>query len=62
MQNGATFITLAARYGNFDNVFGSVASEAEARLNNIYEFSPYREESTTLQRYKDQPVNGCLRK
>jgi hypothetical protein len=25
-------------------------------------FSPYRKENTTLHRYKDQPVNGCLRK
>jgi hypothetical protein len=24
--------------------------------------SPYRKENTALHRYKDQPVNGCLRK
>jgi hypothetical protein len=32
--------------------------EARVCLNNIYEFGPYREESTTLHRYKDQPVNA----
>jgi hypothetical protein len=32
--------------------------EAEARLNNIYEFSPYRKENTTLHHYKDQLVNA----
>jgi hypothetical protein len=37
-------------------------SEAEARLNNTEEFGPYRKENTTLHRYKDQLVNGCLRK
>jgi hypothetical protein len=28
------------------------------RLNNIYEFSPYLKENTTLQHYKDQFVNA----
>jgi hypothetical protein len=28
-----------------------------ARLNNIYEFSPYLKENTTLHRYKDQLFN-----
>jgi hypothetical protein len=28
----------------------------------IFKFSPYRKENTTLHRYEDQPVNGCLRK
>jgi hypothetical protein len=32
--------------------------EAEARQNNIYEFSPYRKENTTLHHYKDQLVNA----
>jgi hypothetical protein len=32
--------------------------EAEARLNNTYEFSPYRKENTTLHHYKDQLVNA----
>jgi hypothetical protein len=32
--------------------------KAEARLNNIYEFSPYRKENTTLHHYKDQLVNA----
>jgi hypothetical protein len=36
--------------------------KAEARLRNIYEFSPHREENTAPHRYKDRPVNGCLRK
>jgi hypothetical protein len=36
--------------------------EAEARLNNIYESSPYRKENTTFHRYEDQLVNGCLRR
>jgi hypothetical protein len=34
------------------------SSEAEARLNNIKEFSPYRKENTTLHHYKDQLVNA----
>jgi hypothetical protein len=33
-------------------------AEAETRLNNIQEFSPYRKENTTLHRYRDQPVNA----
>jgi hypothetical protein len=32
--------------------------EAEAYLNNIYEFSPYLQENTTLHHYKDQFVNA----
>jgi hypothetical protein len=32
--------------------------EAEARLNNIWEFSPYLKENTTLRHYKDQLVNA----
>jgi hypothetical protein len=32
--------------------------ETEARLNNIYDFSPYRKENTTLHHYKDQLVNA----
>jgi N-acetylmuramoyl-L-alanine amidase CwlA len=33
-------------------------SKTKARLNNIYEFSPYVKENTTLRRYKeDQLVN-----
>jgi hypothetical protein len=32
--------------------------EAEARLNNIYEFRPYRKENTALHRYTDQLVNA----
>jgi hypothetical protein len=32
--------------------------KAEARLNNIYEFSPYLKENTTLHHYKDQLVNA----
>jgi hypothetical protein len=32
--------------------------EGEARLNNIYESSPYRKENTTLHHYKDQLVNA----
>jgi hypothetical protein len=31
--------------------------EAEARLNNIQESSPYLKENTTLHHYKDQLVN-----
>jgi hypothetical protein len=30
----------------------------EDRLNNIYEFSPYLKENTTLHHYKDQLVNA----
>jgi hypothetical protein len=30
----------------------------ESRLNNIYEFSPYRKETTTLHHYKVKLVNG----
>jgi hypothetical protein len=30
----------------------------DANLNNIYEFSPHREENTTLHRNEDQPVNA----
>jgi hypothetical protein len=33
-------------------------SEAEAQVNSTKEFSPYREENTTLHRYKDQLVNA----
>jgi hypothetical protein len=32
--------------------------EAEARLSNIKELSPYRKENTTLHRRKLQPVNS----
>jgi hypothetical protein len=32
--------------------------EAEARLNNIWELSPYLKENTTLHHYKDQLVNA----
>jgi hypothetical protein len=32
--------------------------EAEARLDDIYEFSPYLKENATLHRYKDQLVNA----
>jgi hypothetical protein len=32
------------------------------RVDYIQESSPYRKENTALHRYKDQPVNGCLRK
>jgi hypothetical protein len=32
--------------------------EAEARLNVIYEFSPYLKENTILHHYKDQLVNA----
>jgi hypothetical protein len=32
--------------------------KAEARLNNIQEFSPYLKENTTLHHYKDRLVNG----
>jgi hypothetical protein len=42
--------------------FVPVLNGAEARLNNIYNPVPYRKENTALHRYKDQPVNGCLRK
>jgi hypothetical protein len=31
--------------------------EAEARLNNIEEFSPYCKENTTLHHFKDQLIN-----
>jgi hypothetical protein len=37
---------------------GKADFEAEARLNNIQEFSPYRKENTTLHRYRDQLVNA----
>jgi hypothetical protein len=30
----------------------------KARLNNIYEFSPYLKENTTLHHYKNQLVNA----
>jgi hypothetical protein len=32
--------------------------EAEAHVNNICEFSPYRKENTTLHHYKDQLINA----
>jgi hypothetical protein len=34
------------------------ASEAEDRLNNIYEFGTYRKENTALHQYKDQLINA----
>jgi hypothetical protein len=49
----------AASYVTDTVVLSSVKSfEAEARLNNIYEFSPYLKENTTLHHYKDQLVNA----
>jgi hypothetical protein len=42
--------------------FNHLTYEVEVGLNIIYEFSPYRKENTALHRYKDQPVNGCLRR
>lgn len=33
-------------------------SEAETRVNSIYELSPYREVNTTLHHYYDQLVNA----
>jgi hypothetical protein len=35
------------------------AFEAEARINNIYEFSPYSKESTTLHPYKNQSLKAA---
>jgi hypothetical protein len=42
---------------NFDFYMGE-ATEGEARLNSILEFSPYLKENTTLNYYKDQLVNA----
>jgi hypothetical protein len=38
---------------------GKYTSEAVVPLNTK---NPYRKENTALHHYKDQPVNGCLRK
>jgi hypothetical protein len=43
---------------NFMHGHATNAFDAEARLNNIWEFSSYRKENTTLHRYKDQLLNA----
>jgi hypothetical protein len=36
--------------------------KAKGLQNNTEEFSPYRKENSKPHRYRDQPVNGCLRR
>jgi hypothetical protein len=38
--------------------FNVLPFEADPSLNNIYEFSPYRKESTIFNHYKDLMVNA----
>jgi hypothetical protein len=51
-------ITLLANIYTHKTVRKYYPFESEARLNNIYEFSLYLKENTTLHHYKDQLVNA----